>query len=321
MNPWYLLIYLMAFKSFTPYGLFEKGTNLEKIEVISFKDTTSRFFIHTPQLYNEKWDALPQARFWRKIMRMSPDSGIINIGSTRQMIQVFAANDWEKQNDSVKEAFRDSVRKANGLTSEDKIFFTRGKADFYDFEGVIPSIDKGVMIFEREKTDPFYAQTILLIESPGKCARSNAGALGSFQLMKGVAIQMGLKVNSTVDERKDFEKSAIGAAKLIRTICIPQAEEILKRHNISYNETDLWFRLFVLHIYHAGAGNVGAAVNHLQPTTGDMGLILQMWQTKYAKFGNASQNYSQVAIASLLELDEMIYNSCDDVLFHPLAYK
>ncbi|HET6244428.1 MAG: hypothetical protein H0V01_06790 [Bacteroidetes bacterium] len=297
------------------------GIGFDKMEVKNVNDSLGRFFIQIPQLYVQRWDTLAQTKFWRTLIKLSPDSGIINISSSRQIIELFSNSGWEKQSPEKKEAYRDSVRRVHNLGIEDKIFFSRGKGDFYDFEGAIQTIDKGIFIFEQEKTDPFFAQTILLIESPGKCAKSNVGACGSFQLMKSVAIQMGMKVNSVVDERTDFDKSAAASAKLIRTVCIPQAKDILLRHNISYNETDLWFRLLVLHIYHAGAGNVSGAVNIIQPLTGDMNLITQLWQTKYKGFGNASQNYSQVALASLLELDHIIYNKCEDVLFHPLIYK
>ncbi len=292
-----------------------------KMEVTNISDTVGRFFIQIPELYGQRWDTLAQTKFWRTIIRLSPDSGIVNVSSSRQMVATFPNKNWERQSAEQKEAYRDSIRKAYNLNSDEKIFFSVGKADFYDFEGAIQTIDRGIFIFEQEKTDPFYAQTILLIESPGKCAKSNVGACGSFQLMKSVAIQMGMRVNSIEDDRKDFDKSAVGAAKLLRTVCIPHAKDILSRHNISYNETDLWFRLFVLHIYHAGAGNVGGAVNVLQPSSGEMSLITQLWQTKYKSFGNASQNYSQVAIASLLELDDIIYKKCDNVLYHPLIYK
>ncbi|MDQ3190761.1 MAG: hypothetical protein M3Q58_04135 [Bacteroidota bacterium] len=297
------------------------GAEFNKMEVVNLRDTVGRFFIQIPELYGQRLDTLAQTMFWRTIIKLSPDSGIVNVGSTRRMIATFSNKNWERQSAEHKEAYRDSVRKLYNLNSDEKIFYSVGKADFYDFEGAIQTIDRGIFIFEQEKTDPFYAQTILLIESPGKCAKSNVGACGSFQLMKSVAIQMGMKVNNIEDERKDFDKSAAGAAKLIRTVCIPHAKEILSRHNIRYNETDLWFRLFVLHIYHAGAGNVGGAINVLQPVTGEMSLITQLWQTKYRSFGNASQNYSQVAIASLLELDDIIYNRCEDVFFHPLIYK
>jgi hypothetical protein len=293
----------------------------EKLEVITHADIPTKFFVHIPQIYNERWDMLPQAQFWRKLIRLNPDSGIVNVASSRHIIDIVNTKEWDRLSDAVKDAYRDSVREALGLAADEKIYFTKGKADFYDFENAMETIDRGVYIFEKEKTDPFYAQAILLIESPGKCAKSPVGALGAFQIMKGVAVQMGLKVAGGVDERKDFDKSAWAAAKLIRTICVPQAKDMMARHNIQYNETDLWFRLLVLHIYHAGAGNVNKALNVCEPSSGDINLITKLWQTKAGAFGNASQNYSQVALAALMELDEIIFSKCEDVIYHPLAYR
>jgi hypothetical protein len=61
-------------------------------------------------------------------------------------------------------------------------------------------------------------------------------------------------------------------------------------------------------VYHAGALNVKAVVNKIQPTEGSQDLILKMWQTSAASFGNSSQNYSQLALASQLILNDMVTN-------------
>jgi hypothetical protein len=124
--------------------------------------------------------------------------------------------------------------------------------------------------------------------------------------MKSVARSHGLKVNKYVDERKDFDKSAKGAASLITKTCIPQAVRILNKHNIEFCEDDLWFKLFVLHIYHAGAGNVSGLLTSMKTSNGGMELITKMWQSEWGGFKNASQNYSQVALASMIILNDMI---------------
>ena len=132
--------------------------------------------------------------------------------------------------------------------------------------------------------------------------------------MPSVARAQGLIVNRSVDERSNFEKSAFGAASLIKKICIPEAKKILTKHHIEYNENDLWFRLLVLHVYHAGAKNVGAVVDKIKPTSGAQELITSMWQNKAAGFGNCSQNYSQIAIAAHLILHDMIYEKCHKII-------
>jgi hypothetical protein len=236
-------------------------------------------------------------------MSMPPDSGIISQMGARTIFCTWKTSEWDKLGEARQTAYRDSLRKANGLADSVRILFTAGKSDFYNAKGVVSDINRAVPLFIQEGVDPFYAQAILLIESPGKVRKSNAGAMGAFQLMPGVARNMGLKVNKKIDERKNFEKSAWAAAKLIRTICIPQVNAMLSKRGIAYDSTDLWYRCLVLHTYHAGAGNVEAAMNVINPTSGGMWLVKQLWVTKAGNFGNASQNYSQLAISAMLEMD------------------
>jgi len=283
-----------------------KVEHTETVEVKALNDTTNYNFVSNKQLYVEGWDTLPQPTFWRSLMTMEDDSALINIASTRQIIKKVAVEDWDKNSDAEKNVYRDSIRTAYGLGEEAHIYMTSGKKAFYDFKNVIPSIGKGIEIFEANDVDPFYAQAILLIESPNKLQKSNVGAYGSFQIMKKVAINMGLKVNKYTDERKDFDKSAWAAAKLIRTICIPELNKILDEKNVVYNTTETWYKLLVLHVYHAGAGNVKKAIHVINPTEGNMTLITQLWQTEAGGFRNASQNYTQLALASMFELDEII---------------
>ena len=257
---------------------------------------------------------MAQPNFWKEIMRLSPDSCIINVAATRQIFAKMSIADWKAQSDYEKSAFRDSVRSHFGLESHERIFVTTGKNDFYKFNKVYPDLSRGVEEFERHGVDPWYAQAILLIESPGQLKKSRSGAYGPFQLMPKVARMQGLTVNSYKDERADFERSAYGSSRLIKTICIPEAKRILDAHNISYSEDDIWFRLFVLHVYHAGSYNVAAVVKKINPAEGGQSLIQSMWQNTAANFGNNSQNYSQLALASQLILHEMVHEDHDYLL-------
>lgn len=281
------------------------------IETLHLEDTSHRLFVSTDNLIEERWDLLAQPNFWKQVMALPPDSCIINIAATREILGKDSFVEWKKQTETEKSAYKDSVRKEYGLADSIKIYVTSGKNHFYAVEKVVPSISRAIEIFQQFNTDPWYAQAILLIESPGKVAYSSVGAYGPFQLMKSVARDHGLIVNSKVDERKDFDKSAMGASSLLRKTCIPEAKRILTNHNIEFEETDLWFRLFVLHIYHAGAGNVQGLMKSMDPKEGGQQLIMTMWQSEWGGFKNASQNYSQVALASLLRLHEVIYSSCD----------
>lgn len=265
------------------------------------------------------WDTLPQVEFWRKVMTLGKDSGVVNIASTREIIETKSIVDWERLGDSLKMVYRDSVRQAYGLDSTAAIYITTGKGHYYQFEKALPGIGRGIRAFRTQGVDPWYAQAILLIESPGQIHMSPVGAYGSFQLMEEVALEYGLVVNDSIDEREDFEKAAAAAADLIRKRCLPQTRWMLRKRNIEFSETDTWFRLLVLHSYHAGAGNVEGVLEVINPEKGGMELMKKVWTTEYGGFKNASQNYSQVALASFLELDRVMSmlpdSVCADTVF------
>ncbi len=312
-------IFILGLLSFFVFGFNQPTINeIELVEVVGLNDTTNYHFVQNQQLYTQGWDTLAQPHFWRELMTMEADSALINVGSTRQIIKKVAVADWNKQTEVRKDAVRDSVKTYYGLPEDEHVYMTSGKKAFYDFEGVIPSIGRGIEVFKENGVDPFYAQAILLIESPNKLQKSPVGAYGAFQIMRKVAVNLGLKVNKYEDERKDFDKSAWASAKLIRTICIPETNRILAKQGISYNPSDLWYRLLVMHVYHAGAGNVQNAINVINPSKGDMNLITTLWKTEVGSFRNASQNYSQLALASLIELDNIIYNKCQFIYYCPL---
>ena len=277
------------------------------------KEKTVSTIMHAESIFHDRWDMLPQPQFWKQIMLLSPDSCLVNVASNRIVLKKMALKDWNAQTEEEKSLFKSQLRFNFGIDQNEKIFVTTGKNDFYKFREVYPSLSKGVSAFEKFGVDPWYAQAILLIESPGQLKKSVSGAYGAFQLMPDVARAQGLIVNATVDERKDFERCAYGSARLLSKICIPEAKKILDKHNLNYNESDLWFRLFVLHVYHAGAGNVAAVMNKIQPKFGSQQIILDMWQNTAGGFGNNSQNYSQLALAAQLILHDMVYELCDEI--------
>lgn len=291
---------------------FAQGTSFWEQEKLDVKHgSTNTIILAADNIIAEGWSDLAQPEFWKQIMRLSPDSCLVNIAKNRTIVAKMSNTEWNHQSEEQKVVYRDSIRVTYGLNAEDLIYVTTGKNDFYKFDLVYPTITEGIAAFERNGVDPWYAQAILLIESPGQLKKSRAGAYGPFQLMPAVARAQGLTVNSNKDERADFERSAYGSSQLIKKICIPEAKRILDKHGLSYKENDIWFRLFVLHVYHAGALNVDAVVAAIAPTSGSQELIRKMWVTSAANFGNNSQNYTQLALASQLILHEMVYEKCD----------
>lgn len=293
---------------------------IHQIRIISPKGelhAEPQFVLLDSTARRQRLDTLPEVRYWLRCIRNNDDVLIVTVANTRKVVGKVDREYWQSIGASGQKAFRDSLRTEYSLPVNTQFSFTSGKRSYYPVYRVMPYISKGIRVFAQNNTDPWYAQAILLIESPAGLAYSSVGAYGPFQLMPEVAREMGLKVAGKVDERAEFDKSAMAAAKLIRTVCIPQAREILNSHRIAYNENDLWFRLFVMHVYHAGAGNVRAVVGKIRPKTGGMALIQAMWHTRAAEFGQQSQNYSQIALAALIELDIIIQNYWEVVQDNP----
>ncbi|MBS1651176.1 MAG: transglycosylase SLT domain-containing protein [Bacteroidetes bacterium] len=267
-------------------------------------------FILDKQLYTLKIDTVPQVKFWMEIMQLKEDSALINIGFNRFIIKKIHLNEWQVLSDSSKNLYKDSIRKVYMLDSTYNIYLTNGKKYFYDFNKAYQNFSKGIDCFVENGVDPWYAQAILLIESPNKLQKSNVGAYGPFQLMPNVARLFGLKVNKHIDERANFERSAFAASSLIKKICIPNTLQILDSLGLkSINQNDLWFKLLVMHVYHAGFYNVQQALLTIQPKTADMRIIFKLWQTRAAKFKNSSQNYSQLILAAMLQMNTLVKNN------------
>lgn len=315
-----ICIWLLFFGGTNPYALVseKEKPKTEKenaatdfcrdvVGVFDEKDQTSRSYIFDQQIYENNCQEISQVIFWRRIMNLSKDSAIISIAHNRQMLAGFSVKAWQALSDAAKDAYRDSLRMTLQLDSSHRILITEGKSYFYDFNKAYENLHRGIEDFYENGVDPWYAQAILLIESPNRLQKSNVGAYGPFQLMKPVARMYGLKVNKHQDERADFDRAAYAASMLMKNICIPKVKDMLDTLHISYKETDLWFRLLVMHTYHAGAGNVRAALGAIRPTEGGMQLIQTLWQTQAKGFRTASQNYSQLVLAAMLEMNDRVW--------------
>jgi hypothetical protein len=274
------------------------------VGIVNPRTNINENYILDRTLYQYKVDTLPQVRFWRNIMNLHEDTALVNIANSRSVIEKICIKDWNTKTEVAKKTYLDSLRCSLNVDSCNKILITTGKKFFYDFEKTSQNFQKGINAFIQNDVDPWYAQAILLIESPNKLQKSNVGAYGPFQLMKDVAKMYGLKVNSKIDERADFERSAYAASSLLKKICIPRAKMMLDSLKIvDYSTDELWFKLLVMHIYHAGAYNVQKALFAVNPSKGNMDMIYALWRTQTAKFKSASQNYSQLVLAAMLEMN------------------
>ncbi len=291
----------------------DPARKVEKI-VVTWNDTLKLRFLRDSSLYADGWDTLAQSKFWREVITMTSDSCLINVAYCRKPIEKVARSVWMNQTEPQKICYKDSLSQVHCVDSSGMLYVTTGKKEFYEVRKTLADINTAITVFEEQNCDPWYAQTILLIESPGKSkAKSSVGAGGPFQLMASVARKYGLRVSKTVDERSDLKKAAKAASHLIKSSCIRSVKNMLDERGMDYNETDLWFRLLVLHAYHAGAGNVRCVISSLNPSAGGVELFQKIWQTTCASFKNESQNYSQIALGALLNFDALIQADGDTI--------
>lgn len=312
---WGLMLSPTFFDGFTSHKSDPSNTKRSNqiIKVLIRKDSECRKVIKDPQVFSQGWDSLPQPRFWAEILTLDPDYSLVNSAESREVLGIISSKYYASLSPSGQKYFKDSICSAQGLPNRNQILVTGGKKDYYLIKETIPNISRAIDIFTNEGVDPWYAQAILMIESPGKNRTSEVGASGAFQLMPDVAREFGMIVNDQIDERTNFRKSAQTAARLLNKIYIAKTREILNRQGIVYSEGELWFRLLVLHSYHAGPGNVSGIVSHLRARNGGVDLLRKMWVTSHGGFGNASQNYSQIALAAMIELDRIIAREGKDV--------
>ena len=56
------------------------------IDVYIEKDSANYLAVNFDELFSERWDTLPQVKFWRKVMDYGSDTCIINIAATREVL-------------------------------------------------------------------------------------------------------------------------------------------------------------------------------------------------------------------------------------------
>lgn len=274
--------------------------NATKIPASGDKDSFHCIIVPSEQL--DFFRKQPPIQFWQKVILLTKDSCIVVHKDSRNMMDVISAKRLDSLVDYAKlEVTAQCYRDSFGYETCELVKFVRGKREFFDFKKVGPLVDDAKKVFNEIGVNPIYAQFILLIESPNNPrARSISGAVGHYQLMPFVAKKYGLVITSARDDRHDFALSSMAAAKLMRDYCIPNAQRMAVSVGLEPNLDQLWFQLLVMHVYNAGAGNVRKAVAAVGEVKSGEELIMKLWKTQAGAFGNSSQNYSQLALASYI---------------------
>lgn len=254
-------------------------------------------------------------QFWKRNIQLSEDSFLVVNQRNREVLDVLpkktVLNIESGQNLKALGAIYKSLSKDS---IEPNVKFVRGRKSFFNYEGIGPHLETGMRIFAEHDVNPVICQMLLLIESPSNPKGiSISGAAGHFQLMPSVAKRYGLRViapynrYNAADERYNFYKSAHVAARLVKGYCIPQAKQVCRTLNLEPDVDALWFNLLVLHIYNAGGGTLNHVAKNIHQEFKDGNeLITTLWSTRIGRFGNSSQNYSQLCLASYLSYSEFL---------------
>jgi hypothetical protein len=96
----FFALILVSDSNAQPYNSWDE----EKIEVHKPNDIS--IIMDASQLYRDRWDELAQPNFWKQIMRLSPDSCLINVADTRVVLSRMSIADWSKQSEAQKEFSR-----------------------------------------------------------------------------------------------------------------------------------------------------------------------------------------------------------------------
>ena len=102
--------------------------------VVGYGTVEPMKFMNDEMLYKEGWNNLAQPIFWQQVMSLSPDSGIVNLGATRQVLDKIYMKEWNKLSDLERGLYKDSVRKCNNIPDSVSLLVTGGKKEFYDFK-------------------------------------------------------------------------------------------------------------------------------------------------------------------------------------------
>jgi len=265
-------------------------------------------WLQIPTICNEGWDTMPEIKFWRRIVSLDKDSSTANYYATRKLLRNFPKRTIDSLEARGKlELLREELRTEFNLPTGSRVMFTSGRKWFYNFKPVQTQIGRGMHIFDSLGVDPFYAQTVLLIESPGNNKqKSIAGAYGHFQIMSFNATKYGLRIDKYVDERENFERSAYVSAMLFKETFIPLAKRWCNELGFRVDVNALWFKLLVMHCYNAGPYGVKSAMNIVPNSYQENALIHKLWHTTAHYFPSEAQNYSQLALACYLEFEKQL---------------
>ena len=81
-------------------------------------------------IFEERWDGLAQAQFWKEIMLLSSDSCIINVASSREILRKMSNRDWERQSEVEKNNLKLQLKTSHNIAWTNVFILLLEKAIF-----------------------------------------------------------------------------------------------------------------------------------------------------------------------------------------------
>lgn len=208
------------------------------------------------------------------------------------LIEDMNKNDSSKWNDeqkSIAQKFRKMATIDELKTATERIRYQQGQADRF-MEGLIRSgmyLDTIRSILKEYGVPERLAYLPHVESSFNTAAYSKVGAAGLWQFMRGTGKLFGMKINYTIDERRDPVIATRGAARYLSG---------------AYNELKAW--PLAITSYNHGVNGMKRAVN----STGsrDLAYIIQNYESRSFKFAS-SNFYSCFLAASEIAMDYKSY--------------
>ena len=100
----------------------------EKITVTKANVTSK--IMSAESIFEERWDGLAQAQFWKEIMLLSSDSCIINVASSREILRKMSNRDWERQSEVEKNNLKLQLKTSHNIAWTNVFILLLEKAIF-----------------------------------------------------------------------------------------------------------------------------------------------------------------------------------------------
>lgn len=260
------------------YELFPTPDILKE-RVAFWKKVYSEFTLRDGMIHDRDYPSIVYAKIYGETNIANIKRQKEHIVASLIKINTQPESTWTKEETAIVELYRQNASVDLLKGAEERIRFQQGQADRFK-EGLIRSglyLDTIRTIFKQYGIPERLAYLPHVESSFNTAAYSKVGAAGLWQFMRGTGKLFGMKINYTIDERRDPIIATKGAARYLST---------------AYSELKEW--PLAITSYNHGIGGMKRAVN----ATGsrDLGYIIQNYESSSFKF--ASSNFYSCFLAA-----------------------